>query len=198
MPTLQPRWPTCWSFCVSEGAPCDLNSRRGEGTNAAHGRRVYCRYRTIPERLLGQRLVHSQDDVSRVVSLDFMNRQLLWRELSDLLLFILPLLNGLSLRCATSCCSRIPRVRSTLTRVSACVPPCHVCRRISSVLSKPSSAGVTQDAHCPLCSQHVLLPFAAVPCGHVCCYVCLSASCRAHPQHDCHVCGTKITAVQRV
>jgi len=42
--------------------------------------------------------------MSRVVSLDFLNRQLLWREFSDLLLFVLPLLSSLKLRFA----ARIP------------------------------------------------------------------------------------------
>ena len=58
------------------------------------------RYRSVAERALGARLVHAREDMSRFVSLDFLNRQLVWRELSDLLLFVLPLVNGLKLRCA--------------------------------------------------------------------------------------------------
>lgn len=52
----------------------------------------------MQERLAGLGLVHARSDMSRVVSLDFLNRQLLWREVSDLLLFVLPLLSSLQLR----------------------------------------------------------------------------------------------------
>ena len=60
----------------------------------------YPRFRSVEERLAGLSLVHARDDMSRVVSLDFLNRQLLWREFSDLLLFVLPLLSSLKLRFA--------------------------------------------------------------------------------------------------
>lgn len=53
------------------------------------------RYRSVAERMLAAELVHSRDDVSRILSLDFLNRQLVWRELSDVLLFVLPLLHSL-------------------------------------------------------------------------------------------------------
>ena len=62
--------------------------------------RAFCgRYRNVAERMLAAQLVHSRDDMSRVLSLDFLNRQLVWQELSDLLLFILPLLHSLRNRC---------------------------------------------------------------------------------------------------
>ena len=53
------------------------------------------RYRSVAERVFGAQLSHSRDDMSRILSLDFLNRRLVWRELSDLLLFVLPLLHSL-------------------------------------------------------------------------------------------------------
>ena len=64
---------------------------------------VCCRYRSVAERMLGAQLSHSRDDMSRILSLDFLNRQLVWRELSDLLLFVLPLLHSLKDRRDSSC-----------------------------------------------------------------------------------------------
>ena len=67
----------------------------------------------MSERALGARLVHARGDMSRVVSLDFLNRQLVWHELSELLLFVLPLVNGVKLRCVASVrfCGSCARVR---------------------------------------------------------------------------------------
>jgi peroxin-2 len=45
------------------------------------------------ERLLRARLVYKQPSVSRMVSFEYLNRQLVWQELSDFLLFLLPLVN---------------------------------------------------------------------------------------------------------
>ncbi|GBF87723.1 hypothetical protein Rsub_00434 [Raphidocelis subcapitata] len=51
------------------------------------------KYRTPLERLLGARLVYKQPEMSRVISFEYLNRQLVWQELSDFLLFVLPLVN---------------------------------------------------------------------------------------------------------
>lgn len=45
------------------------------------------------ERLLGARLVYKQANMSRLISFEYLNRQLVWQELSEFLLFLLPLIN---------------------------------------------------------------------------------------------------------
>jgi peroxin-2 len=49
--------------------------------------------RTLTERLLGARLVYKQPNMSRLISFEYLNRQLVWQELSEFLLFLLPLIN---------------------------------------------------------------------------------------------------------
>jgi peroxin-2 len=49
--------------------------------------------RSLLERLAGARLVYAQPVMSRLVSFEYLNRQLVWQELSELLLFLLPLLD---------------------------------------------------------------------------------------------------------
>ncbi len=45
------------------------------------------------ERVLGARLVYAKGSMARALSFEYLNRQLVWHELSELLLFLLPLLN---------------------------------------------------------------------------------------------------------
>jgi peroxin-2 len=45
------------------------------------------------ERLIGARLVYRQPSMSRLVSFEYLNRQLVWQELSEFMLFLLPLIN---------------------------------------------------------------------------------------------------------
>lgn len=45
------------------------------------------------ERLVGARLVYREPSMSRLVSFEYLNRQLVWQELSEFLLFLLPLIN---------------------------------------------------------------------------------------------------------
>lgn len=42
----------------------------------------WCRYRSVVERVLGTRLVYARPAMSRAVSFEFMNRQLVWQEFS--------------------------------------------------------------------------------------------------------------------
>lgn len=49
--------------------------------------------RSLLERILGARLVYQQTNMARALSFEYLNRQLIWHELSELLLFLLPLLN---------------------------------------------------------------------------------------------------------
>ena len=51
------------------------------------------RFRTPWERLSRARLVYHEPNTARVVSFEYLNRQILWRELSDLALFVLPMLD---------------------------------------------------------------------------------------------------------
>lgn len=54
--------------------------------------------RTLVERLIGARLVYRQPNMSRLISFEYLNRQLVWQELSEFLLFLLPLINVAKVR----------------------------------------------------------------------------------------------------
>lgn len=56
------------------------------------------RYRSIPDRLLGMRLVYARPLMMRHVSFDYMNRELVWNGFAEIVLFLFPLINFDGLR----------------------------------------------------------------------------------------------------
>ena len=52
------------------------------------------RYRTLTERALRTRLVYGEPHARRMVSYEYLNRQLVWREVSELALFVLPIVSA--------------------------------------------------------------------------------------------------------
>lgn len=51
-------------------------------------------YRSLLERVLATRLVYDRPVMARAVSFDYLNRQLVWAQVSELFLFLLPLLDS--------------------------------------------------------------------------------------------------------
>ena len=49
--------------------------------------------RSLLERVLRMRLVYQRVNMARAISFEYLNRQLVWHELSEVLLFLLPLIN---------------------------------------------------------------------------------------------------------
>ncbi|KAF8027576.1 hypothetical protein BT93_E0477 [Corymbia citriodora subsp. variegata] len=95
------------------------------------------RYRTLIERALKARLVYGSPNMNRAVSFEYMNRQLVWNEFSEMLLLLLPLLNS-----------------STLKNLF----------RPFSKDKDADSAG--DDSACPICQNSPSIPFLALPCQH--------------------------------
>ncbi|XP_004983231.1 peroxisome biogenesis protein 2 isoform X1 [Setaria italica] len=95
------------------------------------------RYKTIVERILKARLVYGSPNMNRAVSFEYMNRQLVWNEFSEMLLLLLPLLNSSSVK------------------------------KFLLPFSKDKSAGSFGDeANCPICRSSPSIPFIALPCQH--------------------------------
>lgn len=72
----------------------------------AHVDLLLCR--SVLERLLGAHLVYSKGSMARALSFEYLNRQLVWHELSELLLFLLPLINVARIKALVM--SHLPRV----------------------------------------------------------------------------------------
>ncbi|KAL2110574.1 hypothetical protein VUR80DRAFT_997 [Thermomyces stellatus] len=145
------------------------------------------RYRTLLDRVLRIRLAPPTSQVSREVSFEYQNRQLVWHAFTEFLLFILPLIG-------------INRWKRLLTRTwrktkdmvrpgfdgdeaskgeLAFLPErtCAICYQDQNsgasteaeVLAAATSGGVVGSAQTDITN-----PYEAIPCGCVYCFVCLA------------------------
>ncbi|KAK4349938.1 hypothetical protein RND71_029251 [Anisodus tanguticus] len=96
-----------------------------------------CRYRNLIERASRARLVYGSPNMNRAVSFEYMSRQLVWNEFSELLLLLLPLLNSSSVK--------------------------NILRPFSKDKSSDSSV---DDTLCTNCQRKPTIPFLAIPCQH--------------------------------
>lgn len=103
---------------------------------------------------------------------------------SELLLFLLPLVNVRALKHALrSYLPRLPALGGGAGGAAGAADP------------GSAGAGVT----CGICSAPDLLsPWAAVPCCHRFCYYCLRSNCAADPQFSCPLCLRRVDAMHRV
>ncbi|KAL3690859.1 hypothetical protein R1sor_004510 [Riccia sorocarpa] len=128
------------------------------------------RYRSIIERVLKARLVYERPSMNRAVSFEYMNRQLVWHELSELLLLVIPLLNMISFKKVLS----------------------------FSFSGEQSSVANNREDACPICERtSITVPYRTIPCGHVYCYFCLRTRCIANPSFRCARCEVQVTGMQR-
>ncbi|ERS96680.1 hypothetical protein HMPREF1624_06889 [Sporothrix schenckii ATCC 58251] len=182
----------------------------------------YGRYRTLLDRILRMRLVPPTSQVSREVSFEYLNRQLVWHAFTEFLLFLLPLVG-------------INRWRRWLTRTW---------RKTKSAVAKASTAVKGQagedevgagsiektgeyaflpERTCAICYQDqnaatseadimaaaaassgvigsaetdITNPYEAVPCGCVYCYVSLATRIEREEGDGwtCLRCGALVTA----
>ncbi|XP_050234960.1 peroxisome biogenesis protein 2 [Mercurialis annua] len=126
------------------------------------------RFRNLVERVLKARLVYGSPHMNRAVSFEYMNRQLVWNEFSEMLLLLLPLLNSSSVK------------------------------NLLSPFSKDKSSNSTaDDSTCPICQTTPTIPFLALPCQHRYCYYCLRTRCAASSLFRCPRCSEPVVAMQR-
>ncbi|GKD46264.1 peroxisome biogenesis protein 2, partial [Tanacetum coccineum] len=94
-------------------------------------------YRNLIERAIKARLVYGSPHMNRAVSFEYMNRQLVWNEFSEMLLLLFSLLNSASMK--------------SLLRP----------------FSKDNSSGSTGDETlCPICQANPTTVYLALPCQH--------------------------------
>lgn len=134
------------------------------------------RYRTLLDRALRMRLAPAASHVSREVSFEYLNRQLVWHSLTEFLLFFLPLVGVNRWRCWLS---RTWRNTRDLVRTGGeygFLPErtCAICYQDQNATATDAelltaSGGVVGSAH-----TDVTNPYEATPCACVYCFVCLA------------------------
>lgn len=167
-----------------------------------------CCCRSVLERVAGMRLVYKQACMTRVISFEYLNRQLVWQELSEVLLFALPLLDVARLkRMMLALLARLPNPALLLSQRQEEQQQQQAAtggraKGGPGLDEGPQGPGVGKEAWpsapCPVCgSQQLLLPFEALPCRHVFCYYCLRSNCEADVGFACPLDGSRVEAMRR-
>ena len=134
------------------------------------------KYRCLLERICSARLVYKNLDSGRFVNFEYLNRQLVWGEISELILFFLPLIDTVTLK--KSLKRYFPR--SSLFRVQSW------------------EASGDGSGECLLCQQardNCAAWCHLTPCNHQLCYYCL-ASYLCRKIYECPICDEKTTQVR--
>ncbi len=148
------------------------------------------RYRTVLDRILRLRLVPPTNQVSREISFEYLNRQLVWHAFTEFLLFFLPLVGISRWR---RWLSRAWRKTRTLIRAKGheedesaprgaymFLPErtCAICYQVQNPTSTSenevmvltgASGGVVGSAQTDITN-----PYETIPCGCVYCFVCVA------------------------
>lgn len=139
------------------------------------------RYRSLVERLLRVRTAYINPRASRALSFEFMNQYLVWRSVSQFLLFALPLVNFSALR------SRLARALATVRGRNP---------------AKENAAAAAGPLRCRRCgTTPIIVPVRAHGCRHVFCYCCIKPLMQAGGgRTTCPVdgCGTVVAKLDRV
>ncbi|KAI2472508.1 Pex12 amino terminal region-domain-containing protein [Annulohypoxylon bovei var. microspora] len=148
---------------------------------------LHGRYRTILDRVLRMRLAPPTSQVTREVSFEYLNRQLVWHAFTEFLLFVLPLVGINRWR---RWLSRTWRKTKEIINVGteggdsdkqgdyAFLPErtCAICYQDQNsavseneVLAAAASSGVVGSAQTDITN-----PYETIPCGCIYCFVCLA------------------------
>jgi peroxin-2 len=156
------------------------------------------KFRSPWERAARARLVYAAPDAARVVSFEYLNRQLVWQELSELALFVLPIVSAHARRWREA--ARGGRRVSGGGGGAAALPSPRAPTPDGSAAG--AEVRVPRAAPCVACARSpVTHPFVLEPCGHVVCYYCAAAR-AAKAQSDgarfrCAECGAAARGMRR-
>ncbi|KAK0113299.1 peroxisome assembly protein (Peroxin-2) [Cadophora gregata] len=166
------------------------------------------RYRTLLDRMLRLRLAPPTSQVSREVSFEYLNRQLVWHAFTEFLLFVLPLV-GISrwrrwlARAWRKTKSVMRSAREDETEIKsgefAFLPErtCAICYQDQNttstseaeVIAASGASGVVGSAQTDITN-----PYETTPCGCIYCFVCLASRLEAEDGEGwiCLRCGTEV------
>ncbi|KAJ3295765.1 peroxisome assembly protein (Peroxin-2) [Rhizoclosmatium sp. JEL0117] len=169
----------------------------------------YGSYRTLIERILNIRIIpRSKSLPVATASFDHMNRELVWRSLTEFISSMLPLLNLLRLQKYLS--SLKSSTRSVLTTLKRSIASSSKSKTVDKgdASESPESNGVVDPA-CPICVESGRWTDIVQVCGDEALdsggrivavsskCMCFRAALAADPDYQCGHCGTKVEKAER-
>ncbi|KHN98913.1 peroxisomal biogenesis factor 2 [Metarhizium album ARSEF 1941] len=148
---------------------------------------LHGRYRTLLDRILRMRLASPTSQVSREVSFEYLNRQLVWHALTEFLLFVLPLIGinkwrrwlGKTWRKTREMMRTGAEGDSSADGEYGFLPErtCGICYQDQNdsattetqIMAAAASSGVVGSAQTDITN-----PYETIPCGCIYCFVCLA------------------------
>jgi len=142
------------------------------------------------ERVLGVRAVYRSPQMLRALSLDYTGREMVWTELAEMALVVLPALQV-----------HVRAARRAANRALVTHLPATVRWGAGSASAKAGGGGAQGGSAllataCPLCgAQPIVVPCVALPCEHVFCYFCLRSATSEDPRFLCPTCSGEVKAI---
>lgn len=148
---------------------------------------LHGRYRTLLDRVLRMRLAPPTSQVSREVSFEYLNRQLVWHAFTEFLLFVLPLIGinkwrrwlSRTWRKARKAVSNGAQDEADEKKGEFAFLPertCAICYQDQNtasteqeIMATAASSGVVGSAQTDITN-----PYETIPCGCIYCFVCLA------------------------
>ena len=147
---------------------------------------LHGRYRTLLDRILRMRLAPPTSQVSREVSFEYLNRQLVWHAFTEFLLFVLPLIGinrwrrwlSRTWRKTKEIIHAGPQDGAAPSGEYAFLPErtCAICYQDQNeatteneIMAAAASSGVVGSAQ-----TDVTNPYETIPCGCIYCFVCIA------------------------
>jgi len=146
----------------------------------------YGRYRTLLDRVLRIRLAPPTSQVSREVSFEYQNRQLVWHAFTEFLLFVLPLIGINRWRRWLSRAWRKTKdiVKSEGEKDSSGGEYGYLPERTCAICYQDQNAGLTTETEVMVAAASsgvvgsaqtdITNPYETIPCGCIYCFVCLA------------------------
>lgn len=128
------------------------------------------KYRSLIDRFCGIKMKYINNNLNRFVSFDFMNQQIVWNDISNFLLFILPLINFHKISMFIS---------QTVTNIKYLfIKPSSKQMSEKEKMDNNNNDNIIPNDKCPICGiSPITIPCKANCSGqHIYCYYCLSAS----------------------
>lgn len=145
------------------------------------------RYRTLQERIFSIRLGMVDPSTRDSISHTFLNRELTWRSLSEILTLLLP-----HLLASTRIKSTFQFVQRQLDRA----------RNVAGINNSNENSSIDSSQSisfcCSFCGQSAINATTFSHCKHIYCYCCLAGRLKTDSLYRCETCGASIQSLDQL